>query len=316
MAITIEHEELAGSPSESLDAQGSFVAVRRLKCPWASRYDLADQLLGRRDAGGSIILPHDYPHRPGFGSRAASVESFEPFDDNVKQAGSCASAPSVNALATYDSAILTVRYEPMTFQKDTGGGGGGQLIQERMTGGHELITLPDANLGWESDFGDHAPACVPVGEQEVPARVVSYLTWSVSLLRVPRPLSTGFRDMLGHVNTNPLKSLRYGLTFEADTVLYVDFDSEAVVGSSDDTIINVTLNFLIRRNRRVGGDQGAATLGWNGYWRAAASDFDRLKSRATELISPGMPEMGVQAACDVVMEYPSDTLESLGVPTP
>ena len=60
--ITISYSEISGSPKEQHTEDG-FRAVRRLKCAWADRFELAKQLQGGFDSTGLFFVPARYPDR-------------------------------------------------------------------------------------------------------------------------------------------------------------------------------------------------------------------------------------------------------------
>ena len=90
--VTIEHDELNGSPQERIDEDGRFV-IRRLKVAWDDRYTLFRQLLGGiavvdGEAGTQIItLPDTFDPDDGFPTPlwARSI-SMDPFDEKIQDA--------------------------------------------------------------------------------------------------------------------------------------------------------------------------------------------------------------------------------------
>lgn len=282
--INVPFEELAGSPVENTDENGEFTGIRTLVCAWDERLQLQRELLGTAPISGNFTAPGIWPWHADEGERnpgrAVAIESVEPFfEDQVRDKTGCKGTPGTADQATYDHALIRVRYRRVQLDEDDGGGGGSGgevLVEERLEGEHELLTLPHKQIAWESGFGatPAQKALFPIDDAEVPARVLANAAWVVTLYRVRTPLSINFLNHLGKVNQGAIISKRYGLVFAANTLLYTDFSSQASVNSADgDEIVTMEVRFSYRENKRL---LDNAVLGWNGFWRAACSDFDRL----------------------------------------
>lgn len=314
--ITVPHEELGGSPVESIDENGDFTGVRTLICDWDQRQQLAGELLGHVGSGdGVFVLANAFPPHVDGGignpARAVAIDEIKPFFEHDLCPSPGEGAPSTSAQAAYSKAQIRVRYRRTVNEEDNGGGGSDEiLIEERLDGEHELITLPHRNLAWKTAIGTTSAtkACFPVDEMEVPARVIGACVWVVTFHRVRPPLNENFINLLGLISNSTIRSKRYGINFPANTLLYLDFGSTASYNYSDgSTLLSIEARFAFRRNQRV---KDGAILGWNGYWRAAASDFDNLVEYE-QGTSPGDP--GPQCQNDV--RYPEGDLSLLGLAT-
>ena len=54
--VTVDHDELEGSPEEEYTPDGVFMATRALKCAWADREKLMTELLGGAVSFGGRVF--------------------------------------------------------------------------------------------------------------------------------------------------------------------------------------------------------------------------------------------------------------------
>ena len=93
MAITVNFEELAGSPNEQYTDTG-FTATRQIKCSWGGRHKLAKQL--KKGFGAA------YPYNIAAHVTGVAIAPFHA--EGLKE--------SIDARkAVYDDAMLTVTYK-------------------------------------------------------------------------------------------------------------------------------------------------------------------------------------------------------------
>jgi hypothetical protein len=146
-SISIDYEEMEGSPTEQYNGPQGFQATRILRCAWADRLTLADELQGAFLVGGVYVnnLPHLYPHRGGV--RCTGVSNIAGHDDNNPRAYG-----GDHKVAGYTFALLTANYASQ--QPGAGGGGGSvELTDETIEPFSEFVTLPPDGLTWVNGSG-------------------------------------------------------------------------------------------------------------------------------------------------------------------
>ena len=199
-SITVDYEEVDGSPVEALADRG-FEATRTLECAFADRLTLAQELRGGlRLVGEEWVYtpPQPYPHYPA--ARAQDVR-IEPF-------GATVAGGDPHAIA-YSLARLSVVYRV----PDHGETGPEALASESLEPVVEFLTMPHEKLYW--DAGGSQMLC----ESEAPGRLLRMVDWvyiRYKLITIP----PGTLELVGKVNNVELVSTTLGLVFPPQTLLY------------------------------------------------------------------------------------------------
>lgn len=210
LPVTIDHEELAGSPQE-IGSETDFKARRSLKCAWADRLTLYDQMLTGYliNAGGTPPLitriGQQYPDWPGVYAVRCSIE---PFASDVQ------AADAQGRIAKYAHARLSVDYEPRNFAYGVGTDAG-QIGEESVETVAEFLTAPHQRLFWDTSG---LPAA-GLNENEAPGKIIRSLIW-VYTYRQVLDVPAGWRTYVGYTNLSAVTSTSTGLVFAADTLLY------------------------------------------------------------------------------------------------
>jgi hypothetical protein len=240
MAITIAFEELDGSPEETITDEG-FAAVRTLKCAWADRRILAVELKGSALKIGSNTVYIGAESYPGVPSMTVADVQIRPFHN--KQTTTFDEA-NPTKLATYEHALLTVRYSTKSFDPSSGipGEGGDDIFAtERLEPTAELLNLDTTNLFWDASQTE------PLGLQTPMSKLVPGLDYIYERRRVPQVPPATF-TLVGKVNSGALISNTLGITFAAETLLYnpPTLDRETILlsdGSTSVTAWNIVYRF-------------------------------------------------------------------------
>lgn len=248
LPLTVPHEELLGSPRE-IGLESEFRAVRRLKCAWADRLALFDQLLTGYliHLGGTPPLitriGQPYPHRPGaFASRV----QIEPFGGDAR------AHPAQPQLAGYAHALLTVDYEPRQFDPATGAG---QAGEETLSTAAEFQTLPHQGLTWDAQ----ATPGERLWEAEAPTVVRRLLEWTYTFRQVVS-FPPAWLEGAGSVNLGPVTSNTLALTFAPQTLLYQGVRLARAAGEGASPAWTASLRFTYR------------AWGWNRFARRGAPE--------------------------------------------
>lgn len=252
--MSVAFVEMQGSPKEGASREG-FFAVRTLQCDWNDRLQLYRLLMQG--------IGQPYPHFPM--ARVRQVD-IAPFDGRQRGTGS---------LASYDKALLTVRYEtPQRGSVDasgsSGGGGGagsgsGQLVSERLQGGAEFITLPvedgDGNplFRWSTADGD------PLSPAEAPGKIIRTLDYTITRYEIPSIPADAY-SLMNTVNESAVTALLLGVTFPAGTLLYQLPEQSRVITTEGVQAWTLTQSFSFRPD------------GWNKFWRVKTGTFEPLWS--------------------------------------
>lgn len=241
MPFSVAWEELEGSPSEERTRDG-FSATRRLKCAWADRGTLRDELL--------TFPGHEYPHT-NILAMCTGVSSA-PFGKH----GQGAADGATGFLSAPAEAILTCRYESYRTniaQRNPNPTvpGAVEMISEDME-----PTVEGAALwkppGWELTYDVARALKVPEGaEPSIPMYKEKY-TFTRHHLNVP-PNTLG--ELLLHCNQQPLETRLLGMTFEPETLLFMGVRINVVSDSTGTRKFTANYNFHYQPN------------GWNRFPR-------------------------------------------------
>lgn len=301
-SITIDHEELEGSPRESYSEAGDYTGTRELVCSWDSASALINQIMGGAVGGtgnGAAVytLGQAFPLRADETNPPRAVGySLEPF-------GGCPEDGGNGRVASYSKAKLTFVYKRGLFEDEQQGGQSDVLIEETIEPEAEVINVRGKTLGWVTEFGAHAKACEALDLSEVPGRTITSLGWLLTFHRVTT-FSTAFIDLLGHINSTVVRSRKFDKTFEGKTLLYTAMTATRRFFSTGEALWTLSTRFSYRRNQRA---LDGAVLGWNGFWRASADDFDQI---APATVSPGA---GTRTCGTALSFYPMGDFSAMSV---
>ena len=279
--ITVPFEEIWPSPQENYSPAG-FSSTRELKCVYSARHTLARQLLGLNSKTIGLVsvrLPHRHPSFLKAFAQSVDIKSF------AKEAGS-PGAPSTSAVATYDHAILCVRYaipDGITFPnpdediKDI-------TRTERLETSAQFITIPDEQLFFDND--QKIPA-----EGVNPGLLMVTQDWTVTLFNEPE-VPQGLFDLINGVNDRPIKSRKLDKTFETETLLYNTPSYDRAIASDGSS--NLTITFRLTYN----------PFGWNKFVRPGV--FDQVVVDGVIKKLPKFVTLFDDAGNDFVLYAPKD----------
>lgn len=258
MALTVNFEELPGSPNEQYTATG-FQVVRRFKCPWTQRHKLARQFKAKQGIAYSRNLA----------ARVTDV-AIAPFFDDEGHVPDVINPREI----TYSEALLTVTYKtPDGYSGMIDSDDPTTLITEEVDNWMEFLTLPGRRLWWgtTSQFGAQQPR--PLGDEASPGMLITGMNWKVTryeVLHVPQ----AWRDLNGYVNSDTLKSRTLDMTFEPETLLYRPIAMQRTITS--DGLKAWTVTQLMSHR----------LTGWNRFYNLKASEWQAVyagKDSADEL---------------------------------
>ena len=217
MALTVEFEELPGSPKEQYTATG-FQVTRRFKCPWSRRHKLARQFKAKQGIA----------YKYNVAARVTDV-AIDPFFDNE---GKVDENPNPREI-TYSDALLTVTYRtPDGYSGTIDSDDPETLITENVDDWTEFLTLPGRKLWWAhlDNGGRGAQKSLPLGDDASPGMLVTGMNWKITrynVLSVPQ----AWRDLNGYVNLDELYSKTLGMTFAPETLLYQPMSMQRTITS-------------------------------------------------------------------------------------
>jgi hypothetical protein len=245
--ISVNYEEFETSPTEQFGPQG-FQATRILRCAWADRLTLADELQGTFLVGGvyTTNLPHLYPHRGNV--RCTGVPNIAGHDDDNPQANG-----GDLKVAAYSYALLTVTYGNNA--GTSGGGGSVELTDESITPFSEFTTIPPKGLFWGSTAG------TALDDDETIGKLFRGFNWQYTRSNVAS-VASEYATLIGCVNNAEITSTRLGFTFPAETLLFQPPILNRKVnpdGVSSKWTIQTNLSFKPQ--------------GWNVFWRSATGTY-------------------------------------------
>ncbi len=240
--------EVDGSRSENFDMEsGAFSASVDLMCTFTDRYSLIVDLLG--SARSWPFSSSVFPPR----ARSAGIKSFtaKAYDDG-------------QAL-DYDLAVVSVNYTN-AIQSASGNdssssssAGPYDLFSEEMENTVEFLKLPYEQFRWGAQNG------AAISENEAPGQQFFSMKLNRTIYQVPGPLPTWLQTLIGCVNDEEYVSSVLGLTFAAETLLFMPTKTSRTIGSDlSSSPFTIGLAFAYKPQ------------GWNKYYRAQTQTYESL----------------------------------------
>ncbi|MCC5829072.1 MAG: hypothetical protein JJU36_06445 [Phycisphaeraceae bacterium] len=227
IAITIEYQELEGSPIVAFTSDGVTVQ-RELRCLWSERLTLARQLLGGNVSGG-YHWPHAYAPIPSARVHHVDVRPFPP---------PALRPPLQDHDAEYLDAQISVHYRTsplVAFE--------GRLVSETLEALADDQLQDGDSLFWHpTGAGGQGPS---IGDALAPSRRLRGFNWAVTHHQVTQlPLAT--LTLVGHINDSILTSPSLGLVFPQRTLLYQPPSMRRIQTPEDAPAWDVTFRFAFR----------------------------------------------------------------------
>ncbi len=245
---SIDYWEVKNYPLEEA-AIGKFTARRLVRCAWADRLTLANDFL---TPGTSDFI---YPYT-NFTVALARKVRIRPLP-NVRQ-----SEGDTEEQASYSQALLDVFYStlgPALWNNTT-------LLHEEF---HPRIRYgPASTKGLVWDVGDDA---ISVETKEAAERLNAT---AIYLLQYPREtvIPATVLTHFGAVNAGAVTAYWMGITFPAETLLYLGADIIHNVGTDGSRTYDIRHQFLYKSN-----DNGEGPLGWNWHWRKKTEQYEQMR---------------------------------------
>ena len=213
--MTVQYQELTGSPKVSFDRRGG-AAIRRFLIAWADIAAFNAELFPRPSSGYANLAAI-----PGAPWLIAQRAEYEPFSEGGEAAPDDAPTATINSY-TDAGCLAVVNYavpEDDQQQGSPGGGGGNpdgtgpggdegssagepvEWIRHEITIGGEFLTLPThglewANAGVEGLFGREVSADLNAG------LILPTIEHQITLMHVRRPPWAAIRATLGKANSD------------------------------------------------------------------------------------------------------------------
>lgn len=248
--MAVDFWEIAGYPQESHDAQ-AFKAQRKLLCKWDERHTLRAALLGWPRAW--------YPYTLDDRIRAEGV-TVEPIGLQSQ------SSPITPDVASYEWAIMTVDYsspsmgQPQPYPKDKDASKHNDItkaISETLEPNVEALKMDYRLFEWTDGTA--------LLEDEAPVRMVYRMAYSLTR-HYQDNLPTEAVTKVGCINAASVTPILYdGVTFDAQTLLYVPPQLDFSVNDEGETTIDVTYRFAYKEE------------GWRKFWRADTKAYAQIR---------------------------------------
>lgn len=222
--LTVDFDAVTGDVSASVD----------LTVPWSQRWALVGDLLNN-----GRPLP-DY----GVGAPIALKASVKPFGEMI----------AFGQSFVYSEAIVTVSYGIRKFESV----GPFDVVAESIEPQAEFRILPFRNFRWGSKTG------VPLVEAEAPGKLEVKLMLVRQIFKVPTPLSPLALSATGAVHNAAYTSPLLGLSFEPETLLYLEPKFERTLRNNGSDGVNYTQQWAIKHS------------GWNKYFRTSSGAYEEI----------------------------------------
>jgi hypothetical protein len=231
--------------SISFDAlTGEVTASVKLMCAWNQRWALVNDLLLN-----SRVLPYY-----GFGAPVALNASVAPFGERYQD----------GQAYVYSEAVVSVNYGIKKYDEV----GDFDIVAESIEPQAEFRILPYQNFRWSSKTGD------PLVEAEAPGKLEMKLMLVRQIFKVPTPLPllalTGTGKCHNAAYTSPL----LGLTFPAESLLYLEPKFERTLRNNGNDGVNYTQQWAIKYT------------GWNKFYRAKTAAYENIYMTTNAGVDP------------------------------
>lgn len=223
-SVSIEFDALTGDISASVD----------LYCDWTLRWALVADLLNNG---------RPFPNY-GTGTPIAMKAAVRPFGTMVGFGQAC----------IYSEALVTVTYGIKKYDTI----GPFDIVAESIEPSAEYRRLPFQNFRWGSKTGD------PVTEDEAPGKLEVKLNLVRQIFKVPTPLNILTLTATGKVHDAAYASPLLGLTFDGDSLLYLEPTFERTLRNDGSDGVNYTQKWSIK------------PTGWNKFWRAKTNTYEYM----------------------------------------
>jgi hypothetical protein len=234
---------------ENYDVEAGIAASVTLRCAYANRHALAQDLLVNRRA---------WP----FGGFA-----FPP------RASSCAILPNASSQYTQDGQAAAYNQDALVDVAYTVNKGGEDedLVSESLEVAVEFITQSHKKFSWGNAAGD------PLLENEAPGKQRHGIKLVRTLYQVPEPIPSSILDLVGQVNDDDYVSPLLGLTFPEETLLFTLPGLSRTIRMDGSSGVNVTLGLEYMKD------------GWNKHWRAKTGLFESIFNKDLNQVHKNYP---------------------------
>jgi hypothetical protein len=271
--VDVTFEEIVDGPGKSptvdISVEGS-TGTRILKCAWADRNTLLEQVLGvelikpvnpnpgNDDDNFPPVLYYnnffapeddeadvyifDSQQMPGYPGLFASSIKIEPFSNSTGK--------DANNAATYEFALLTITYRSRSYDFPGEDGGAPDdpetvLLTENLQPAAEFLTLNASGLKWGTTVSSPTSPERTVGAADAPQHIVRMTEWIVTIHKVPA-IPRIFTTIPGIINSLPIISRTTGLRYAERTLLCGNPTSSRRWTSQGLELWDITLRFIHR----------------------------------------------------------------------
>jgi hypothetical protein len=242
---TVDCTELFGSRNESYSIPTVGQSTVTLQCAWNDAINLVGDILDNRRSD---------PLHVGMFANAATIKAAP---TGYSQDGQVLIPALANVQVTYGTLTLEER-ESVNAGEDPNA----EVISETIEPTIEFITLDYKNYAWVDGTGVVIPDDM-LKQDEAPGRLMPGAKIARSWKRV-QSLPVGICNLMGKVNEDPYTSLFLGLTFAAETLLYMPPVLTRTITRTEILAWNVSMSF------------GYKPQTWNKYWREKTQAYSSI----------------------------------------
>ena len=227
--------EVDGTRKETRTATGDLDVTVDLNCAYADRYLLCSDLFGSG---------RPYPYDTGALCISAEVAVW---------GDGATSSQSID----YSTATVTAKYSNKV-NKKAQTNAGGQLYADTIEPSVEFITLDHTRFKWNSASGD------VLKESEAPGRQMYSIAFTRTLYKVASGVPAYCLDYIGKCNASYFYSSMLGLTFPAETLLFMPTVSNRSVTTDGSPGWDVVLKWSYKPET------------WNKFWRSKTQAYEAI----------------------------------------
>ena len=253
--FAIEESIRDDTPIEVVGPNGGH-CTRIVYVPWSQVDNAIEDLLGAVTLRGQILtftLPQSFPHGGKKMYYLADEVHSEPKGYHA------VSNTGGTRIVQHKKAKLRVTYRPFPRRVGSFWPDGRQVImREDIKPTGEFMTIPGRKLYWD------AGSTEPLGNDEAPGVFIAGGEWVCKMTRLPSLPPVIWGDYVGRVNSNPLTSPKYRITFPAETLLMMQPDITWGIGRTGAISWTVEATMLWK------------PFGWNRFPKAGSATMTQI----------------------------------------
>jgi hypothetical protein len=248
-----------GTRKERINDNGANCSVT-LRVDWDNRFALVADVVGLRRAWPALTA----------WTRPPRARDADVVPDGAK-------GFTLEQELIYQSALVTINYDSEVEDPSEDEDQPELIITETLEPNQEFLTLDYRKFRWDNAVGD------PLVEGEAPGRPLYSMNLVRDFQRWEPPLPAELLTGIGHVHDEEYVCARLGMTFAADTLLFIPPVLKHDVTTAGSEAFQGSIKFAYKPE------------GWNKFWRASKDQYAEIWSTDLAAVYENYPSADLSA---------------------